>query len=246
MSITNLSLRHWYNNYMLSELNDALDSCNGEIYHINFKANSTSFSSIKLNRDSIYYDSTLVYQKDDGVWGGMWVSSAYSYIIINDGTDVENTALINFLTTAGLLSNVHQLSLNLKSIGLSEGTHTLKVKAIGDNQSLLDSDFSNEENYTFVIPKYDVTISRLDDGVIYIKYSSDNGLTWHDITQTGYIGKMSQIKFLFKGNKPLVITSPTIVPKSPNRMATGYANSECISDNYAITCKVTDIMVLNN
>lgn len=95
-------------------------------------------------------------------------------------------------------------------------------------------------------PKYEVTISRIDDGILFIKYSNDNGLTWHDITQTGYIGKMSQIKFLFKGNKPLVITSPTIVPKSPNRMATGYANSECISDNYAITCKVTDIMVLNN
>jgi len=85
-------------------------------------------------------------------------------------------------------------TLDLSTLNLSVGTHTIKVKAKGDNYQ--DSAFSNEVSYTVVDSGYSVSCSQFETEAGYeYQYSTDNGSTWSNISNTGLIVSATQIKF---------------------------------------------------
>jgi hypothetical protein len=59
--------------------------------------------------------------------------------------------------------SINQTSLNLNSYNLNPGTYIVSVKAIGNNQSIIDSTFSS--TVTFVIER---TLTPLESEVVDI------------------------------------------------------------------------------
>jgi len=139
-------------------------------------------------------------------------------------------------------------TLDLTTLNLSVGTHTIKVKAKGEGYG--DSAFSNEVSYTVAASGYSVSCSTYEEEVGYeYQYSTDNGSTWSNISNTGVITTTSQIKFRIHNLYPNGTPSPSGKQiKSTSLELDIYMTTESTdveSENFTLTEDINDIQCLS-
>lgn len=118
-----------------------------ESFNINFTSNGSTYTSMVISFDFdddlglISYGTTLVYDYFDSYW----VNEAYCTITITGGTDVTNTALIEWLEQHATQQISSSTEFDLSTLSLSVGAHTIRVKAKATGYR--DSNFSTSVSY---------------------------------------------------------------------------------------------------
>ena len=132
-----------YTNYLW--LRSALVSSSSTVFFVRGEEGNVNYNYADFARGA-----RAAFNVDLDVYFSLWADENFKTILFksNAGADAQNANLINFLSANATPSAV--TTFDLTSLGLSAGDHTIKVKATATGYA--DSNFSNSETYSVVVP----------------------------------------------------------------------------------------------
>lgn len=162
-------------------------------YPVTFTSNGSTFAKFAVEGSNFYYLTA----SNDGVnaylFGINFWNSGEAYRDIDFGSTPQTISdtLYNYLV-ANAAKEETQTTFDLSTLpGISDGTHTVKVKAKADGYS--DSEFSNEVSYTKAPAGYKVTFASNFSGEAY------GGGELSDVTLTADTGASTPLTSAARG-----------------------------------------------
>ena len=159
-------------------------------------------------------------------------------------TAIDNATSYAIYSNNALLTTITTTSVDLSTLITTSGTYTIYVIAKGTGYA--DSEKSNSVSYV-VASGYSVSCSQFETEAGYeYQYSTDNGSTWSNISNTGLIVSATQIKFRIHNMYPSGTPSATKKQiKSTllglNISITTESTEYVESENFTLTKNIDDI-----